>query len=250
MLPILLCNGVLMGNWNTVETEPEAKETPKRVAAKQEVPEEERKERNARLRQKWGSKYNADGKAIHYSEDELLELENIYQRQAAEYKGAITQRIDMALQEISINRLEWKRSIGKGDSISAKRYSDNIKVVMDREGMKANDEKPLEAIKIDGVINALERRGAAFDGRIVGRDELIRLINESRGTRLNSIDVVDEMLFAIINTMRKNNSQEELTELPKEAQVVDTKGELHASPTREEKAIMEELGIIPPAREK
>lgn len=204
----------------------------------------------ATLRQKWGKKYDSNGKASEYSEDELQDLEASYNSQALEYKGAISPRIDMALQEISINRLEWKRAIGLGDSSAAKRFSDNIKSVMDREGMKANDEKPLESIRIDGVIHALERNGAAFDGTLKSSAELLELISDVRGEYTTSIDVVDEMIFAIINTMRKNNSQEEYSMLPTTAQVKDARGELKRQMSSKERKNMRELGLIPPQREK
>ena len=200
------------------------------------------------MRDKWGSRLDADGKRTAYSDEDLLELERLYKNQAAEY-SAMTPRQKSGVIEICIMRLEMFRCMAVGDSAGAKRYSDMIKSVMDREAMKAGDVKQLEATRIDSLIVNLENKGAIKDGKIVGKEELARILLNDHPKYHTSRDAVDAMLFAIINTMKRNNGEAELTTLPLSAQVEDVFGELQKKPTERELKAMAETGIVPPKRD-
>lgn len=200
-------------------------------------------------RERWGKKFTEDGVSADYTDSEIAELESLYEEQAAEYKGQITARVEMSLRELCICRLEWKKCVGAGDSAGAKRYSDMIKDAMAREGMRAGDAKPLENVRIDSIVDHLEKKGMVQQGKIVGREELIRLLNEDHPQYHTSYDAIDCMMMAIINTMRKNNGDSELYELPLEAQVKDRFGEFLSEPTEQEKKVMRDLGILPPTKE-
>ena len=202
----------------------------------------------AEMRNKWGSRLDADGKRTAYSDEDLEELERLYKNQAAEY-SAMTPRQKSGVIEICIMRLEMFRCMAVGDSAGAKRYSDMIKSVMDREAMKAGDVKQLEATRIDSLIVNLENKGAIRDGKIVGRDKLAEILLKDHPKYHTSMDVVDSMLFAIINTMKKNNGESEITSLPLSAQVEDVFEELQKKPTERELKAMAETGIVPPKRD-
>lgn len=201
------------------------------------------------LRERWGSKFSEDGEPVEYTKRELEELEGLYREQAAEFKGSMTPRVDMSLREICVARLEWKRCVGVGDSQGAKRYSDMIKDAMAREGMRATDVKPLESMKVDALITHLEEKGAVQNHQIVGVDELREILAKDHPQYHTSLDVVDEIIMCTVNTMRRNNGESELFELPKEGQVKDVFHELLDTPTEHEQEVMAELGIIPPVRE-
>lgn len=207
-----------------------------------------------KARERWGIKYisdSADGSETtrRYTDEELTELENFYREQAAEFKGGISPRIKNAIREICICRLEWKRCTGRGDSQSAKRYSDMIKDIMAREGMRAGDAKPLESVRIDSIIDHLEKKGAVKDGKIVGKKELIKILAKDHPKYNTSLDIVDAMMMAIVNTMRKNNGMAEVERLPIAAQVKDVFGELLTAPSALEKHAMSKMGMVKPIRE-
>ena len=199
---------------------------------------------------KWGMVFDDMGNERQYSQRELRELENLYREQAAEYKGAITPRVDMSLREICICRLEWKKHVGIGDTQGAKRYMDMIKDAMAREGMRAIDSKPLEAMRIDSIIDNLEKKGFVENGKIVGKKKLLNLLAKDHPKYHTSLDVVDAMMMQIINTMRKNNGDAELTELPIDAQISDVFGELLSAPSETEKKNLEDTGVMIPRRAK
>ena len=202
------------------------------------------------MREKWGSRMDAEGNRIDYSDGDLLELERLYKLQAAEYNNAMTPRQKGGVIEICTFRMEMNRCIAVGDSAGAKRYSDMINSAMSREAMKAGDVKQLEATRIDSLIVHLENMGAIKDHKIVGRDELANILANSNPKYHTSMGIVDSMLFAIINTMKRNNGEPELTELPLSAQVEDVFEQLLKNPSEREKIAMAETGTVPPQREK
>lgn len=192
---------------------------------------------------RWGAKFTENGETVAYSDSEIRELNRMYEEQAAEYKGgAMTQRVDMAIREICVCRLEWKKCVGAGDSTGAKKYSDMIKDAMAREGLRATDSKPVENLRIDSLIDRLEKKGAIQNGTIVGRKRLLDILAADHPQYRTSLDVVDEMMMAIVNTARRNNGQGDLDSLPYTAQIADDFDELMKHPTEEEKKIMTEIG--------
>lgn len=136
------------------------------------------------------------------------------------------------------------------DSMEAKRYQEMADKIMNSEPIKNWQANKGETIQVDKVARYLESIGAMQNGYLVGFDELTKILSSQHGSYNTSLDVVDCMMLGIINTMRKNNGDAELTKLPVTAQVQDAKGELLAEMSAEEKKIMEGLGMKPPEREK
>ena len=199
---------------------------------------------------RWGVKFVGADEAVPYTPMEIKELDSMYAEQAAEYKGSITQRVDMAIREICVCRMEWKKCVGVGDAAGAKKYSDMIKDVMARESLRANDAKPTETMRIDSLIDRLERKGAMVDGSLVGRKQLLEILAADHPQYRTSLDVVDAMMMAIVNTMRRNSGQSELDTLPITAQITDDFGELMSEPTEQEKRAMEDIGVVRPVRDR
>jgi hypothetical protein len=106
-----------------------------------------------------------------------------------------------------------------------------------------------ETIQVDRVVRYLESIGAMQNGYLVGYDELVKILGNQHGSYSTSLDVVDCMMLCIINTLRKNMGESELSKLPISAQVSDEKGELLAEISAEEKKILESIGMKVPERE-
>lgn len=242
----------VQSNLNPIEPKkrgrPPKTEQEKADQQKQKELEELEKWRKA-MRKKWGSRFDADGNARDFTDAEYRELEGFYETQSAEYNDAITARQEGGVREVCTLRLEQKRCIAIGDSAGAKRYSDMINSVMSREAMKAGDVKSLEATRIDSLILNLERKGAIKNHQIIGKKELIDLLAEDHPKYHTSTDVIDAIIMSIVNTMRRNNGESELSGLPKTAQVRDVFEELLSEPTPKEQRAMSETGVVPPPRE-
>ena len=136
------------------------------------------------------------------------------------------------------------------DSMEAKRYQEMADKLMNSDSIKNWQSNKGETIQVDRVVRYLEGMGAMHNGYLVGYDELVKILGAQHGSYNTSLDIVDTIMLCIVNTMRKNMGEAELTKLPVSAQVNDAKGELLAEMSQEEKKIMEGLGMKPPEREK
>lgn len=136
------------------------------------------------------------------------------------------------------------------DSMEAKRYQEMADKLMNSDSIKNWQANKGETIQVDRVVRYLESIGAMENGYLIGYDELVKVLSGQHGNYSTSLDIVDCMMMCIINTMRKNNGDSELTKLPLSAQVTDFKGELLSEMSAEEKKILEGLGMKPPEREK
>ena len=135
------------------------------------------------------------------------------------------------------------------DSMEAKRYQEMADKLMNSDSVKNWQSNKGETIQVDRVVRYLEGIGAMQNGYLVGYDELVKILGNQHGSYSTSLDVVDCMMMCIINTMRKNMGESELSKLPISAQVSDTKGELLAEMSGEEKKILESIGMKVPERE-
>ena len=136
------------------------------------------------------------------------------------------------------------------DSMEAKRYQEMADKLMNSDSIKNWQANKGETIQVDRVVRHLESIGAMQNGYLVGYDDLRKILSAQHGSYSTSLDVVDSIMMCIINTMRKNMGEAELTRLPVSAQVKDTKGELLGEMSPEEKKILASLGMKPPERER
>lgn len=195
--------------------------------------EAQKKEALERLAAKWG-----DG----LSEDEYRSLETSYRSMAAEYKGAITPRLELNLIDISKWRLERDKCIKAGDTAAAKRYTDMIKATMESEAMKVGDARSVEAVRADGLVKRLEDMGLLKDGVLLLKG-VIEYIRNDKGHYQMSRDAVDAMMLSMVNAYRFNNGLSEVPELPEDVRIQDRLGEFMAAPGAEEKSVMMDLGL-------
>lgn len=195
--------------------------------------EAQKKEALERLAAKWG-----DG----LSEDEYRSLETSYRSMAAEYKGAITPRLELNLIDISKWRLERDKCIKAGDTAAAKRYTDMIKATMESEAMKVGDARSVEAVRADGLVKRLEDKGLMKDGVLL-LNGVIEYIRNDKGHYQMSRDAIDTMMLSMVNAYRFNNGLSEIPELPEDVRIQDRLGEFMAAPTAEEKSVMMDLGL-------
>ena len=161
--------------------------------------------------------------------------------------GAIPASVSMYLRDAIRYMIQRDKS---SDSMEAKRYQEMADKIMNSDSVKNWQANKGETIQVDRVVRYLESIGAMENGYLIGYDELAKVLSAQHGNYNTSLDIVDCMMMCIINTMRKNNGDAELTRLPVSAQVTDFKGELLAEISPEEKKILEGLGMKPPERER
>lgn len=207
--------------------------------AKEKAKEDQKREE---WRNKWGS---------GLSDGDYEELDRKYNVESHEFKGNITPRIEKNLIALSKLDVEFDKAMRTGDFDVANRITDIIKKTRDMESMKASDEKPAEEMRVDAIVDALERRGAMTDGTLCDRDTLLKWIADSTHTHYGtSLDIIDAVMLVAENARRRTDGERVLTEVPDYLQVNDVFGELEHSMTDQEKSIMKELGKLPPRRER
>ena len=179
-----------------------------------------------------------------YSEAEYRTLERTYDSLAAEYRGAINPRLELNLIDISKWRMERDRCVSSGDTAAAKRYTDMIKATLDSEAMIVGDAKRVEAIRVDGLADRLEKMGMLKDGELL-LTKVVEYIRTDRAKFQLSRDAVDAMMLSMINAYRFNNGLSELAELPEDMRVQDKLGEFLENQPQRERDLMLELGMVP-----
>ena len=184
-----------------------------------------------------------------WSESECREMDNRYMQLTSEWRGTpVPPRTAMSLHDV-VRNMMMRDNMMRTDASAAKKYQDMINAIMASEDLKVQKDRQNESIRVDKLTQRLEEKGAIKNGQIVGREELAKILAKEKGTYNTSLDVVDMIIFNILNTMRKNMGQPEFDVLPLSAQVTDFKGELLETPSEEEKRIMQNIGQKPPLRE-
>lgn len=199
--------------------------------------------RNAEgMRAKWGA---------DVPESDWADLEKKYETESHEFKGNITPRIEKNLIALSKLDLDFDRAMANKDFDTANRITDIIKKTRDMESMRASDEKPAEEMRVDAIVDALERRGAMTDGTLCDRETLLKWIADSTHSHYNaSLDIIDAVMLVSENARRRTEGEQMLTSVPKYMQVEDQYNELESHMTPQEVDIMKGLGAMPPSREK
>ena len=205
------------------------------------IREQDAEERKEAWLAKWGG---------GLTDSEYEELDRKYEVESHEFKGNITPRIDKNLIALSKLDVEFDRAMRDSDFDTANRITDIIKKTRDMESLRASDDKPTEEMRVDAIVDALERRGAMTDGTLLGRDELLKWIAEStRAHYSTSLDIIDAVMLASENARRRTEGDRALTAVPKYLQVKDDFGELEIAMTDTERDVMKDLGKLPPRRE-
>lgn len=176
--------------------------------------------------------------------EECKELDRIYDNIGNAYKGNPDPRVEINLIKLAKLQYEQDRAIAEKDFDTAKRIQEIMKSTQETEGMKATDAKPVENLRIDAIAEYLEKNGAMRNRKLVGKPELIKILQKGKHKFTPSLDVVDEMLFAILNAVRKNDGLSELYEIPLDMQIQDEKDELPKRVSEAEKNVLAELGMI------
>lgn len=195
-----------------------------------------------KMREKWGG---------DVPETDWVELEKKYETESHEFKGNITPRIEKNLIALSKLDVDFDRAMANKDFDTANRITDIIKKTRDMESMRASDEKPAEEMRVDAIVDALERRGAMTDGTLCDRETLLKWIAESTHTHYNaSLDIIDAVMLVSENARRRTEGEQMLTSVPKYMQVEDQYNELESHMTPQEVEIMKGLGAMPPSRDR
>lgn len=187
--------------------------------------------------------------------DRLDDIFETYSSRLVSAGGMDVQQED-TLRQVSIMRLKRDKLIlaGDKDSVSmAKSLDAMIKENLSSEQLRKADAKPVEDVRIDSIIDALEKWGAVEDGKILSFPELSEFLLKELG-RLGgtpghryaqTLDAADFELLFIQNCMAQNEDLPKWMELPDNMRFSEeVANEFAPVPSDDEKRAYEGIGIV------
>lgn len=175
------------------------------------------------------------------------ELDRRFEAKKVRYKGiTIDEMLVDTLKKLC--RLEtaqdYLQSIG--DASSFDKVQKSINSINEAEQLRKKDEKPVEALRLDSMVLALENAGLMENGDLLTYDELVDVLRDKfvKSKKYNySLDVADQVILDIMNSMRKNADEPTLINLPEEYAAVDEYGEFEPNETEQEKEAKRYAGL-------
>ena len=175
------------------------------------------------------------------------ELDRMFFARLSRYKGFnVDEQLEDTIKKWTTLSLVQDHLRSLGDAAGYDKVQKSIDSMLAAEQLRKKDEKPLEDMRIDALVLALENAGLMENGELLNYDELLDAIIERfpKEKKYNySIDVADQVLLDIINSMRANADVMQLIDLPEEYKLVDEHGEFEPEETEQEKEAKRYLGL-------
>lgn len=208
--------------------------------------EQVRKAGTPQQRERWGS----GGTKNPYTDDDYDELDRIFKALSSDLmaSGGLTTKQDFILQNCAKWTLEMQKATENGDFTQAKKLNDIIQSNLSSENLRKKDARPAEALRIDGVVDALEKAGLLKDGKQCSPDKMFQILFGRPPKYAYTKDAAEKVLLSIINRTRSNDGLPELAMLPEEDLLTDELGEFAKEPNNAECEAYNKLGLIRDAR--
>lgn len=175
------------------------------------------------------------------------ELDRQYEIRLASYRGmTITPAMDDVLVKVARFNVVMNSLMSKGKT---KEIGDIQKIVdslLASEQMRKKDEKPVEALRMDALVDAMEKMGLMENGQFLTYDETVEALRDNfiKSKKYDySLDVADQTILAVLNTMRANADMPQIFDLNDDEMVDDEYGEFEAEETEKEKAAKKYAGL-------
>lgn len=211
----------------------------------------DRKQGTVAQRKAWGM---GDEKSNYTSQDydRLDELFKSYSSRLVSSGGYDTQQ-EYILRLCSRMSLDMEKMLASGQIDKAQKLNKMIQDNLASENLRKKDEKPIEDLRVDSLVDALEKSGLYKNGKILALPDLQKALLERMGALGGkpshkypyTFDAADQMILAIANTMRMNDGLTEMEELPDNMRFDENvAAEFAAVPNEEEKKVYEAEGYI------
>ena len=186
-------------------------------------------------------------KGLNWSQDLYDELDRIYETRASAYKGFdLNGQQQAILVKVAKNDAIYDHLMRTGLAKLATDIQKSTSQLLADENMRPKDKKPVEELRLDALVLALEEAGLMENGDLLTYDELIEVMRDNfvKSPKYDySLDVADQMILDVINSMRANADLPYIQDLPEEFAPVDEYGEFEPEETEREKENKRFLGI-------
>lgn len=186
-------------------------------------------------------------KGLAMSNELYDELDRLYSIRESAYKGQdLTSQQMATLIKVAKNDAIYDHLMRTGLAKLATDIQKSTSQLLADENMRPKDKKPVEELRLDALVLALEEAGLMENGDLLTYDELIEVMRDKfvKSKKYNySLDVADQMILDVINSMRANADLPYIQDLPEEFAPVDEYGEFEPEETEREKENKRFLGI-------
>lgn len=188
-------------------------------------------------------------KGLPMSAELYKELDRLYAIREGAFKGQDLNSQQVAtLIKVAKNDAIYDHLMRSGLAKLATDIQKSTSQLLADENMRPKDKKPVEELRIDALVLALEEAGLMENGDLLTYDELIEVLRDKfiKSKKYEySLDVADQSLLFIINAMRQNADipLPPLQELSSEFAHEDEYGEFEPEETEREKENKRYLGI-------
>lgn len=198
--------------------------------------------------ERWLTEWGEGDENNPYTEKDYHRLDELYHTMSARLSksGGMDEQQEHIIRSCCRMSLLAEKAIAKGDKESVDIATKLNKMIQDNlssENLRKKDEKPVEVIKVDGVVEALKRKyGVGVEltyEQAIGICSQWLVSHEYPMTK----DAAEEMLLSIINCTRQNNDEPEFDTLPKEYKFSEECTEFASLPNEMEMDAFRYLGI-------
>lgn len=202
---------------------------------------------------RWKREWGVGDEESPYSTDDYRRLDMIFKTLAARLQGSggYDAQQEFTLRNCSHMALLREKCIRKGDKESVSKAKDLDKMISDNlaaENLRKKDEKPQQAAKLDGIVEAIGRKYGVtlFSTYDQVMEAIVKWLNEKR-RYANSQDAAEQAIMAIVNCTRNNSDMPILTETPSDVFLDQYAGEFDntAAQREREKPVYDYLGTHP-----
>lgn len=187
-----------------------------------------------------------------YTAEDYDELDRIYDALASDLvaAGGVSVKQEFILRDCAKMTLDRDKMRAIGQYDKAAKLNKMIQDNLSSEGLRKKDAKPIDDIRIDSLVEALEKQGLLKNGKQCDPDEMFRILFGRAPKYPYTRDAAEQMLLINENRMRQNDGMAELSTLLPGMRLRDDLGEFAETPNAQEKEAYEKLGLVkmPPAK--
>jgi hypothetical protein len=209
-----------------------------------------RKVGTAQQRKNWGE----NSAKNPYTSEDYDELDRIYEALSSDLMaaGGVSVKQEFILRDCAKMTLDRDKMRAIGQYDKAAKLNKMVQDNLSSEGLRKRDAKPIDDLRIDGIVDRLEKAGLLKNGKQCSPDEMFEILFHRRPKYSYTKDAAEQILLYMANTTRVNDGLSELPTLPPDMRLRDDLGEFAEKPDEQEKESYKELGIVkmPPVKKK
>lgn len=209
-----------------------------------------RKVGTAQQRKNWGE----NSAKNPYTSEDYDELDRIYEALSSDLMaaGGVSVKQEFILRDCAKMTLDRDKMRAIGQYDKAAKLNKMVQDNLSSEGLRKRDAKPIDDLRIDGIVDRLEKAGLLKNGKQCSPDEMFEILFHRRPKYSYTKDAAEQILLYMTNATRINDGLSELPTLPPDMRLRDDLGEFAEEPDEQEKESYKELGIVkmPPVKKK